>query len=136
VPRLAQNREILRSEPWVPAFAGMSGLVWGPERRTIRERAGVLHLLPGLLASRRYGTLYCGHTDDLTNRMRQHKEGRFDGFTKRYGVTTLVWYEMHPARELAFRAERQIKKWRRDWKINLIEELNPWWEDLTVRIVQ
>jgi putative endonuclease len=43
---------------------------------------------------------------------------------------------MHPARELAFRAERQIKKWRRDWKINLIEELNPWWEDLTERIVQ
>ena len=89
-----------------------------------------------LLASKPYGTLYCGHTDDLTNRMVQHKAGRFDGFTKKYGVHTLVWYEMHPARELAFRAERQIKKWRRDWKINLIEELNPWWEDLTERIVQ
>ncbi len=89
-----------------------------------------------LLASRRHGTLYCGHTDDLWVRMQKHREGVFDGFTKKYGVHTLVWYEKHPARELAFRRERQIKKWNRDWKISLIEADNPHWIDLTMAITE
>ena len=88
-----------------------------------------------LLASKRFGTLYCGHTDDLWNRMQQHKKGRFDGFTKKYAVHTLVRHEQHPARELAFRRERQIKKWNRAWKISLIEEDNPLM-DLTDVITQ
>ena len=89
-----------------------------------------------ILASRRYGTLYCGHTDDLWRRLQEHREGRFGGFTKKYGVHILVWFEVHPTREEAFRRERQIKKWNRAWKISLIEEDNPWWSDLTDKISQ
>jgi len=83
-----------------------------------------------LLASKRYGTLYCGHTDDIAERVYKHKEKIFKGFTAKYGVHTLVWYEPHDSREGAFRRERQIKKWRRAWKIALIEENNQWWNDL------
>jgi putative endonuclease len=83
-----------------------------------------------LLASKRYGTLYCGHTDDIAVRVWKHKEKIFRGFTARYGVHCLVWYEAHETRDAAFRRERQIKKWNRAWKISLIEENNPWWNDL------
>jgi putative endonuclease len=83
-----------------------------------------------ILASRPYGTLYTGHTDDLSRRIRQHKEKRADSFTAKYGVTQLVWLEGHDSREGAFRRERQIKEWRRKWKIELIEEENPHWRDL------
>lgn len=83
-----------------------------------------------LLASRPYGTLYCGHTDDLARRIWQHKSKVFKGFTSRYGVDRLVWYEMGETREGAFIRERQIKKWNRAWKIQLIETLNPTWTDL------
>ena len=83
-----------------------------------------------LLASKRYGTLYCGHTDDIAERVWKHKEKTFKGFTAKYGVHILVWYEPHDSRDAAFRRERQIKKWRRAWKIALIEENNQWWNDL------
>lgn len=83
-----------------------------------------------ILASKPYGTLYCGHTDDLARRIWQHKEKVFKGFTSKYGVNRLVWYEMGDTREGAFIRERQIKKWNRAWKIKLIEALNPAWADL------
>jgi putative endonuclease len=83
-----------------------------------------------LLASKPYGTLYCGHTDDLARRIWEHKQKVRKGFTSRYGVYRLVWYEMGDTREGAFIRERQIKKWRRAWKIQLIEALNPAWSDL------
>ena len=83
-----------------------------------------------LLASERNGTLYVGHTDNLSDRLRQHRDGSLGGFTSRYGVKTLVWYEMHESREGAFRRERQLKKWNRLWKIELIEKRNIGWHDL------
>jgi putative endonuclease len=83
-----------------------------------------------LLASKPYGTLYCGHTDDLSRRIWEHREKLYKGFTSRYGVVRLVWYEMGDTREGAFTRERQIKKWNRAWKIQLIEQMNPTWADL------
>jgi putative endonuclease len=84
-----------------------------------------------ILASQRNGTLYVGMTDDLPRRMEEHKVKAFAGFTAKYGVASLVWFEVHPDRERAFRRERQIKEWRRLWKIGLIERMNPNWSDLT-----
>ena len=83
-----------------------------------------------ILASRRNGTLYIGMTDDLARRIWQHRIEAVPGFTKRYGVKTLVWYEQHETRESAFTRERQLKKWNRAWKFQLIEGLNPTWRDL------
>jgi putative endonuclease len=83
-----------------------------------------------ILASQRNGTLYAGHTDDIGRRVWEHKEKIRAGFTSDYGVGLLVWYEPHDARETAFARERQIKKWRRVWKLRLIEEMNPDWADL------
>jgi len=83
-----------------------------------------------LLASRRNGTLYAGMTDDLIRRTWEHKIGAVAGFTKEYGVKQLVWYEVHETRESAFQRERQIKKWNRAWKLELIEKENPSWRDL------
>jgi putative endonuclease len=68
-----------------------------------------------ILASRRNGTIYIGSTDDLIKRMGQHREKTFQGFTAKYGVDRLVWYEVHDGRETAFRRERQLKKWNRTW---------------------
>jgi putative endonuclease len=84
-----------------------------------------------MLASRKNGTLYVGMTDGLTRRLWEHQTGSIPGFTKRYGVKTLVWYEVHESRETAFQRERQLKKWNRAWKIQLIEKANPNWRDLT-----
>jgi putative endonuclease len=83
-----------------------------------------------IVASRPYGTLYIGHTDDLARRVFEHREKVRPGFTARYGVTRLVWFETFESREGAFRRERQMKEWRRKWKIELIEEMNPRWDDL------
>ena len=83
-----------------------------------------------ILASRRNGTLYIGMTDDLARRIWQHRVEAVPGFTKKYGVKTLVWYEQHETREFAFTRERQLKKWNRAWKLQLIEGLNPTWRDL------
>ncbi len=83
-----------------------------------------------MMASGPYGTLYCGHTDDLAQRIWKHKKKVYRGFTARYDVTRLVWYEVHDDRSGAFRRERKIKKWNRAWKIRLIEGLNPQWLDL------
>jgi putative endonuclease len=84
-----------------------------------------------ILASQRNGTLYIGMTDDLVRRMEEHKGKAFKGFTAKFGVTQLVWFEDHPSRDLAFRREPRIKEWNRLWKIGLIERMNPNWNDLT-----
>ena len=83
-----------------------------------------------LLASRPHGTLYVGMTDDLIRRIWEHKNKLVPGFTARYGVDRLVWFEAHQTRESAWRREKQIKEWRRAWKIQLIEKDNPHWIDL------
>ncbi len=83
-----------------------------------------------MLASKRNGTLYVGMTDDLVKRVWQHRSEIVPGFTKRYGVKTLVWHETHESRESAFVREREIKKWDRDWKLDLIERTNPDWRGL------
>ena len=84
-----------------------------------------------ILASRRQGTLYTGVTSKLGLRVEQHKLGTFGGFSKQYGCKTLVWFERHPAMEQAIAREKQIKRWRRDWKLALIEGENPEWRDLS-----
>ncbi len=83
-----------------------------------------------ILASKRNGTLYTGSTDNLSKRVWDHKSGAIPGFTATYRVKLLVWYEQHETRESAFRRERQIKEWKRHWKVELIERFNPEWHDL------
>ena len=83
-----------------------------------------------LLASRRNGTLYIGVTSNLAQRTWQHKSHLVEGFTKRYGVHTLVWYEVHASMESAIAREKAMKEWKRAWKIALIEKSNPQWRDL------
>jgi putative endonuclease len=83
-----------------------------------------------ILASRRNGTLYIGMTDDLSRRVWQHKTGELPGFTRRYGIKILVWYDVFETRDAAFLRERQMKEWRRAWKLELIEASNPHWADL------
>jgi len=83
-----------------------------------------------ILASKRNGTLYTGSTDDLSRRIWEHKEKTRKGFTQQYGVACLVWCELHETRESARIRERQIKKWNRTWKLGMIEEVNPDWDDL------
>ena len=87
-----------------------------------------------ILASKRNGTLYIGMTDNLGRRIWEHQEGVFPGFTKKYDVKLLVWFEAHPTRESAFARERAIKKWNRQWKIDLIEATNSGWNALTSQI--
>jgi putative endonuclease len=83
-----------------------------------------------ILASKRNGTLYIGSTEDLINRTVEHRDKLRQGFTAKYGVNLLVWHELHDTRESAFTRERQMKKWNRAWKIELIERSNPGWRDL------
>ena len=87
-----------------------------------------------ILASRRNGTLYTGMTDDLARRVEQHRADAVPGFTKVYGVKTLVWFEVHATRESAIPRERQLKKWNRVWKLELIERDNPTWRDLAEQL--
>lgn len=84
-----------------------------------------------ILASKPYGTIYVGMTSDLLKRMWEHTNKVVPGFTRRYVVERLVWFEAHHSREGALRREKQIKEWRRDWKINLIEQENRHWLDLS-----
>jgi len=82
-----------------------------------------------ILASERNGTLYVGMTDNVVKRVWEHRNDLREGFTRRYGVKRLVWLETHESRDAAFARERQIKKWNRDWKLELIEKTNPQWLD-------
>ena len=83
-----------------------------------------------ILASKRNGVLYVGVTSDISNRVNLHKQDLIEGFTKKYGVHLLVYYEMHDTMPEAIRREKQLKKWNRAWKVRLIEQLNPEWRDL------
>ncbi|MGA7980779.1 MAG: GIY-YIG nuclease family protein [Chromatiaceae bacterium] len=96
-----------------------------------RERLPCVYLL----ASRRNGTLYCGVTSDLPKRVWQHKNDLIDGFTKRYRVHALVWYEAHETMESAIRREKAIKNWSRQRKLLLIESVNPMWMDLDAELI-
>ena len=88
-----------------------------------------------ILASRRNGTLYIGVTSDLVQRVWQHRNNVVDGFTKRYGVHMLVWFELHEDMVSAITREKRLKKWNRAWKLRLIEEMNPEWKDLYQSII-
>ncbi|MBN2240261.1 MAG: GIY-YIG nuclease family protein [Dehalococcoidales bacterium] len=88
-----------------------------------------------ILASKRNGTLYTGMTSDLIQRVYTHKNDFADGFTKRYGVHMLVYFEQWEDREGALKREKQIKEWKRKWKLELIEKNNPEWNDLYDQII-
>ncbi|MDR2239871.1 MAG: GIY-YIG nuclease family protein [Zoogloeaceae bacterium] len=88
-----------------------------------------------LLASGKNGTLYTGVTSNLIGRIWQHRTHAVEGFSKRYNITRLVWYELHPTMESAILREKRIKKWNRAWKVELINKENPSWRDLWPDIV-
>ena len=88
-----------------------------------------------ILASKRNGTLYIGVTSDLPKRAWEHRNDLVDGFSKTYGVHSLVYYETHDNMLAAITREKQMKKWNRAWKLELIEERNPEWKDLWDEIV-
>jgi putative endonuclease len=88
-----------------------------------------------ILASKKNGTLYIGVTSDLIKRIFEHKRGLVEGFTKRYNVDKLVYYEKTDSIEEAIRQEKRLKKWKRNWKIELIEKRNPEWNDLYYELI-
>ena len=92
--------------------------------RDMRERQPCVYIIAS--------AFYVGVTSNFIGRITQHREGRYDGFTKRYAVHRPVWYEMADRMESAIASEKRIKNWPRDWKINLIEERNPSWGDLAI----
>ena len=96
----------------------------------MRERQPCVYIL----ASGYNGTLYVGVTSNLIGRLIQHRNGTFEGFTARYGVLHLVWFETADTMADAIASEKRIKAWRRDWKKNLIEKANPGWLDLAVNL--
>ncbi len=89
-----------------------------------------------ILASKPNGTLYIGMTDDLILRVLQHKQGLVPGFTKKYGIKMLVYYEQTELVLSAIAREKQLKRWKREWKIRLIESMNPEWKDLYEELVK
>jgi len=88
-----------------------------------------------ILANKRNGTLYIGVTSNLVKRIWEHKNKMVEGFTKRYNVHRLVWYEMHESMESAITREKRLKNWKRKWKLELIESNNPKWLDMYNKIV-
>ena len=88
-----------------------------------------------LLASGRYGTLFLGVTSDLIKHTWQHREAFVEGFAAKHNVKRLVWYEVHEDAHAAITREKQLKKWNRAWKIELIQERNPQWRDLFDKVV-
>ncbi len=88
-----------------------------------------------ILSNQPRGTLYIGMTSDLIKRVWQHKEAFVDGFSAKYGLKTLVWFETHEDINEAIKREKQLKKWNRLWKIDLVEKLNPDWRDLYTDVV-
>lgn len=90
------------------------------------EKGGFVYIL----ASAKHGTLYVGVTGDLVRRVHEHRHDLTDGFSKQHAVHDLVWFEHHETIDGAILREKQIKKWKRDWKIRLIESHNPHWQDL------
>ena len=89
-----------------------------------------------ILASKRNGTLYVGMTDDIAKRVVRHKSRRANQFAAKYDVDKLVYYEKHRSLEEALKREKQVKKWRRQWKMRMIEKQNPAWEDLFSEVIK
>jgi putative endonuclease len=87
-----------------------------------------------MLASKPHGTLYIGVTNNLLQRCVEHRDGLGEGFTKRYGISQLVWFETTPNITAAIQREKTLKHWPRQWKINLVEQQNPDWRDLFAKI--
>ncbi len=96
----------------------------GDERVTKKQPAVYI------LSSKLNGTLYIGVTSNLVKRIWEHRNNVVDGFTKKYGVHVLVWYELHETMESAIKREKGLKGWKREWKVRMIEEKNLWWQDL------
>jgi putative endonuclease len=131
----------------IPAQAGIQG--WRPDlaadtasslpsfRRKQESRGATMHRQPAIyiLASKRNGTLYIGVTSELAKRVWQHKNNVVEGFTRRYNVHQLVWYELHETMASAIAREKALKDWKRAWKLALIESSNPGWQDLYDTIV-
>ena len=92
----------------------------------MREKAPCVYIL----ASRERGTLYVGVTSNLAKRVWEHKSGLVAGFTEKYGVHKLVWFERHESMYAAIAREKQIKSWQRAWKLELVEKTNTGWQDL------
>ena len=88
-----------------------------------------------ILASKKNGTLYIGVTSNLVKRIWEHKNNIVEGFTDRYGIHQLVWYELHETMESAIVREKRLKDWKRTWKLKLIEDKNPEWQDLYGTII-
>jgi putative endonuclease len=118
----------LRSE----TFSVTLNLFQGPFRRTLRSMRDVFQPCVYILASRLYGTLYIGVTSNLVGRLWQHRNGALGGFTDEYKVYILVHFELFGDMERAIAREKQLKRWHRQWKINLINEANPDWHDLAI----
>jgi putative endonuclease len=168
IPAFAGMTGVLLASSVVPAFAGMTQLAieHPSSRRTpgpmlsVRICPHLRIIIPSLgkvtmlwtfarfpshvmsksayvymLASGRYGTLYIGVTSDLIRRVWQHREGLADGFTKKYRIKQLVWFETHSEIVQAITREKQLKEWKRAWKIELIQQQNPLWRDLYVDLV-
>jgi len=95
------------------------------------EKPGYVYIM----ASKRNGTLYIGVTSDLPKRVWEHREGVIGGFTRKYGCKMLVWYEAHDGIDEARLRELRMKEWKRAWKLEAIERLNPNWDDLYDRII-
>lgn len=89
-----------------------------------------------LMTNKRNGTLYCGPAGDMWDRAQTHKLKTYGGFSAAHNTNRLVWFEWHETRHDAFTRERQIKTWKRQWKLDLIEEFNPNWEDLSVNLTE
>jgi putative endonuclease len=94
-------------------------------------RSGYVHIL----ASKPFGTLYVGVTNDLARRVYEHRQGRASRFTNRYAVTMLVWYEQFQTVPEAIQRETSLKRWKRDWKIELVSKTNPEWRDLYATLI-
>ena len=88
-----------------------------------------------IMSNKRYGTIYVGVTSDLVRRAWEHREGVLPGFTSRYGLKSLVWYEEHPLIIDAIQREHNLKHWPRRWKTTLVDEMNPNWDDLFPTLV-
>jgi putative endonuclease len=123
-----RTRNSSRSEPFFVTL----NLFQGPFRNTHRSMPVERNPCVYILASGHYGTLYTGVTSDLMKRQWEHREGVLPGFTSRFGVYRLVHFEMFGDMARAIAREKQIKNWRREWKINLINGENPEWRDLAV----
>jgi putative endonuclease len=118
----------------VDAIFRRLGVGRGPISRVEREMDRYFYVY--ILTNRRYGTLYVGITNDLVRRVWEHRNNAVPGFTREHELHRLVWYEQHATALEAIRQEKLIKKWHRDWKVNLVQRMNPDWEDLFESIVR